>query len=73
MSDETTRPKTYGEKRVRGHLPGTMQFEDSYWWRELGAEIDEYLAELERLRAKVAELEQFRLSALNSREQKGGE
>jgi hypothetical protein len=58
VSDETTRPTTYGEKLVRGQLPTTSQFEDPYWWRELGANIDGYLAEIERLRAKVAEFEQ---------------
>ena len=58
MSEEITRPTTPGEKRVRGNLPPTMQFEDPGWWRELGAEIDGYQADIERLRAKVDELQQ---------------
>lgn len=41
MSDENTSPTTYGERRVRNHMPGSASFDDPYWWRELGKEIDD--------------------------------
>ena len=45
--ERMVRPNTYGQKFIRGLLPGTIQFDDPRWWEHPAETVDALRDELE--------------------------
>jgi len=52
--ERMVRPKTYGQKFIRGLLPGDIKFDDPRWWEHPAETVDALRDELEMAWAIIA-------------------